>query len=86
VPLGNVHNRLVGVHPENSVCFKTAKRAPFLVVLEVVDFANASGGPLDRDDSEDEDEARDRARKRREANAAADARARRDARRARLAQ
>lgn len=65
VPLSNVHNRLVGIHSEHSFCFKTAKRAPFLVVLELIDYANAGGGPLDDDHSEDDDEARIRAMERR---------------------
>lgn len=86
VPLGNVHNRLVAIHSAHSFCFKTAKRAPFMVVFELVDFATTSGFPLDRDDSEDDDEARDRARKRREVSAEADARTRRETRKLRIRQ
>jgi hypothetical protein len=84
VPLGNVHNQLVAIHADHSFCFKTAKRAPFMVVLEVIDYANASGGPLDEDDSEDEDDARDKGRLRRAQREYVDHKQRRAARRARM--
>ncbi len=36
VPVGDPHNRIVGVHPDESFCFKTKERVPIMVVLEVV--------------------------------------------------
>ena len=36
VPVGDPHNRIVGVHPDDSFCFKTKERVPIMVVLEVV--------------------------------------------------
>lgn len=46
VPVGNPHNVVLGVHPEESFCFKTKERAPFLICFEVVEYATADGRSL----------------------------------------
>jgi phosphatidylinositol 4-kinase B len=85
VPIGNCHNRLVGLHSADSFCFKTAKRAPFLVVLEVVEWATASGYSLDKDDSDDDEVGRERSRKLRTEAEELESLQKREARRLRLA-
>ena len=85
IPIGNCHNRLVGLHSADSFCFKTAKRAPFLVVLEVVEWATASGYSLDKDDSDDDEVGRERSRKLRTEAEELESLQKREARRLRLA-
>lgn len=46
VPVGNCHNTLLKVHPENSFCFRTKERVPFMVVFEVLEYADMKGGPI----------------------------------------
>ena len=85
IPIGNCHNRIVGLHSADSFCFKTAKRAPFLVVVEVVEWATSSGLSLDRDDSDDDEVGRDRSRQLRTEAEELESLQKREARRLRLA-
>jgi phosphatidylinositol 4-kinase len=83
--LRNANHKVLAIHSAECSCFKTATRAPFLVVFEIVEYATTRGLPLDCDDSEDDNESRERSKRLRACNIEREEQRRLESRRERLA-